>query len=200
MYSDISIVITSVGRPRHPMLRRAIDSAMRQTLEADAIIVSVDTERRGAAQCRQNGLEMVRTPFVAWLDDDDELNPEHLEVLKAEMIRTKADVVYPWFDVIGGSDPFPMHEGKPWNNDEPIQFPITYLARTEGISTAGGWVEVEEGEFHPDGNRAGEDWRLELNLVKIGAKIVHLPQRTWKWHHDTTGGNSSGLPGRINWI
>lgn len=179
------------------MLRRAIDSAMRQTLEADAIIVSVDTERRGAAQCRQNGFEMVRTPFVAWLDDDDELNPEHLEVLKAEMLRTMADVVYPWFDVVGGTDPFPMHEGKPWNNDEPIQFPITYLARTDVIRKAGGWIAVEEGEFHPDGNRAGEDWRLELNLVKIGAKIVHLPQRTWKWFHNS--GNSSGLPGRINW-
>lgn len=202
MPSGITVVVTSVGRPRKVRLAAAIASIQEQTLEPDAIVISIDTARQGAAANRQRGTEMVRTPLVAYLDDDDEFGTEHLAKLKAEMDRTGADLVYPWFDVINGTDPFPMHEGKEWNPESPIQFPITYLARTATILAAGGWGEVPEGPTHEDGNRAGEDWRLELNLIKVGAKIHHLSERTWRWHHWATmagDGNSSGLPSRVNW-
>lgn len=197
MKSEITVVITSVGKPRLGLLGRALASVMTQTLEPDNIIVSIDTERQGAAVTRQRGTDAVCTPLVAYLDDDDEMNPDHLELLKAELLRTGADLVFPWFDVIGGTDPFPMHEGKPWNNEVPTQFPITYLARMAAIRKAGGWATVPEGPAHEDGNRAGEDWRLQLHLIETGAVIVHLPMRTWRWHHDSA--NSSGLPGRIKW-
>lgn len=202
MPSNITVVVTSVGRPRKMRLQAAIASIQEQTLEPDAIVISIDTDRQGAAATRQRGTEQVRTPLVAFLDDDDVLRPEHLAVLKAELDRTGADLVYPWFDVEGGTDPFPMHEGKEWNPQSPIQFPITYLARTQVILDAGGWAPVPEGPQHPDGNRAGEDWRLELSLVAAGARIVHLPVRSWIWNHWVTmagDGNSSGLPSRVNW-
>lgn len=194
-HSGITVVICSVGKPRMELLTRAMRSAQSQTLEPDAIVVSIDTRRQGAAWNRQRGFELVNTELVAFLDDDDELKPEHLQRLHDHLELTGADLVYPWFDVIGGTDPFPMHFGKEFDPVSPRLFPITYLARTDKIRAAGGWAPQG---FTPETmNRSGEDWALELNLIEIGAKIVHLPERTWFWYHNS--GNTSGMAGRVHW-
>lgn len=188
----ISVVIpSSPTMTRTDTLQRALHSVLMQQRRPDFIHVSIDHERRGAAINRQRGLDRVDTELTAFLDDDDEFRPHHLRLLHDFMVETDADLVYPWFEVAGGIDPFPMHEGKPWDNNNPVQFPITYLAKTEALRKAGGFVDVPDGPTHEDGNRAGEDWRLQLRLIETGAKIVHLPIRTWIWHHDS--GNTSGL-------
>jgi hypothetical protein len=130
----------------------------------------------------------VETEFVAFLDDDDELFPRHLELLAAEQARTGADVVYPWFEVVGGTDPFPEMYGKPFDLDRlrtGQYIPITVLARTEAVRAAGG--------FREQMNELGwtqEDWVLWLTMADQGRSFVHLPRRTWSWHHH--GGNTSG--------
>ena len=78
---------------------------------------------------------MVHTPYVAYLDDDDRLKPNHLELLEHELRRTHADLVFPWFDVVGGDDPFPANEGRPFDPDKPVQIPVTFLARTAAVAT-----------------------------------------------------------------
>src|SRR3546814_18596793 len=40
-------------------------------------------------------LEAVRTPWVAFLDDDDQFLPHHLQRLSQALTETQADVVYP---------------------------------------------------------------------------------------------------------
>lgn len=194
---QITVVITTVGAPRAHLLPRAVASVEAQIRPPDRIVISTDTERRGAAHNRQAGTDQVETDLVAYLDDDDEFYPEHLALLEDHLEETGSDLVYPWFDVVGGADPFPMHFGQPWNPDRPVQFPVTYLARVEPIRQAGGWVPIPEGAVHADGNRAGEDWDLQMRLLTAGAKIRHLPLRTWLWHHDS--GNTSGLPGWVQW-
>lgn len=193
--SDITVCITSVGNPRASMLARAFASVVAQTHQPDAIVVAIDTDKEGAAMTRQRATEMVRTTYVAYLDDDDEFKPQHLHELSWHIGNNS--LIYPWFDVIGGQDPFPMHEGQVWQNDMPRQFPVTYLARVDAIRAAGGWCPVPVGPTHADGNPQGEDWDLELRLIATGAEIVHLNQRTWNWYHH--GKNSSGRPDRINW-
>lgn len=194
MSSGISVIIPTVA-PRRKMLAEALASVAAQTMQPDAVIVQEDTEREGAAATRQRAQNQVQTEYTCPLDDDDVLYPQHCEVLLAEAERTGADVVYSWFDCTG-QDPFPQFEGQPWDNASPHLFPVTFLARTEVILVAGGWSNGAK-ELYGHEQVSGEDWRLVLALVANDAKIMHLPERTWRWVHH--GQNSSGLASNIRW-
>jgi glycosyltransferase involved in cell wall biosynthesis len=185
--SAVTVVIPTIPT-RQRMFERALRSVARQTHGPAMTVVEIDLEKSGAAATRQRGLDRVETEFVAFLDDDDELFPRHLELLAAEQARTGADVVYPWFEVVGGTDPFPEMYGKPFDLDRlrtGQYIPITVLARTEAVRAAGG--------FREQMNELGwtqEDWVLWLTMADQGRSFVHLPRRTWSWHHH--GGNTSG--------
>lgn len=191
------MVIPSIP-PRQETLQRALTSVWIQNRPADAVAVTLDNRREGAPINRDRGLAQVQTDLVAFLDDDDEFGPAHLALLVEHLEATGADLVYPWFTVIGGTDPFPMFEGQPWDDDAPHQVPVTFLARTEAVRAAGGFSYGWDGENDPGvdglGNRAGEDYALILRMVEARHKIVHLPVRTWLWFHH--GANTSGLPTR----
>lgn len=191
--SDITIVIPTIP-PREAMLSRALSSVHAQTLQPLFTVIVHDEDRKGAPGNRQHGLDQVETEFVAFLDDDDELYPEHLEILRAEI--GEADLVYPWFDVLGGTDPFPMFEGRPWTCEEPHQVPITFLARTKSVQSAGGFLKDwdEDGSVDKYGNREGEDYRLIQRMCQAGMDIRHINVRTWAWHHHAS--NTSGMPSR----
>lgn len=200
MTFPVSVAVPSIPS-RALLLMRALDSVCAQHLPATAIHVAMDHDRLGAAATRDRALAAVDTEWVAFLDDDDEMYPTHLRALAMHQETTGADLVYPWFDVAGGTDPFPHWRGVPWDGANPHQVPVTFLARTAAIRDAGGFSygwDPSQGEdpgTDPEGNRAGEDWRLMLRLVAAGAVIVHLNQRTWRWHHHDT--NTSGLPSRV---
>lgn len=197
MSSGVSVVVPSIP-PRTHMLQRALASVWAQELAPDAVIVTLDTDRRGAPHNRDAGFAKVDSTYVAFLDDDDEFYPQHLRLLLTVAAQTGADLVYPWFDVLGGTDPFPQFFGQPWDNAEPHQVPVTFLARTDAIRSVGGFsygFDVNaDAATDPLGNRAGEDWELIARLCKADARIVHLPERTWGWHHHAT--NTSGRPSR----
>lgn len=178
---EVTVVIPyHASREANGMLQRAIASVSNQTIHCELVIVK-DVNREGAAVTRQRGLEQVTTPWTAFLDSDDELDSNHIEKLLTCAWETDADYVYPWFRVTGGSDPFPMIFGRPWDNAAPHQTTITVLVRTEIAKQVG---------F----SQSGEDWFFTLGCMNAGAKIVHLPERTWTWYHH--GKNSSGMPGR----
>lgn len=168
-------------RVTNGMLARAVASVTAQTVPVELITVE-DTAGEGAAATRQRGIDQVTTPWVAFLDSDDELDPIHIEHLLACAEQHAADYVYPWFRVAGGSDPFPMFFGKPWDDSAPHSTTVTILVRTE-IAQRIGFRGVY-----------GEDWAFTLRCVADGVKIVHLPERTWTWWHGPQ--NSSGVPGR----
>jgi glycosyltransferase involved in cell wall biosynthesis len=189
---DIAVVIPTIP-PRADLLARALASVDRQTLPPAQVIVECDEDRTGAPATRTRGLSRVTCPYVAFLDDDDELLPAHLAKLAAHLLATDADLVYPWFTVVGGTDPFPHLFGRPFDPHRPCQTTITTLARTSAIRDVGGFVSEDFGT-DDRGNRAGEDFRMIIRLVSRGYRIVHLPERTWLWHHHRA--NTSGQPTR----
>jgi sugar (pentulose or hexulose) kinase len=173
-------------RRANGMLERAARSVRAQTVPVHHVLAE-DIHHMGAAITRTHGLALVETEWTAFLDSDDELDPDHIERLLAHAADTGADYVYPWFRVQGGTDPFPMFYGKPFDPAAPNSTTITILVRTELAKQIGFTRD-------PNVQVGGEDFQFTLACINAGAEIVHLPRRTWTWHHGPQ--NSSGLPDR----
>lgn len=186
---------------REALLRRALDSIAGQTRQPDAVVVYTDFDRCGAGPARDAALSQVSTPYVAPLDDDDELLPQHLERLADVAEVVDADVIYPWMFVepvgadklrCAGPDrrlvsPF----GVPFTDAMRRQLlmgnnflHLTALLRVETIRAVGG--------FRPLGARGSqEDAGLFQALAAADATFVHVAERTWVWHRGSQG--TSGL-------
>lgn len=192
---QITVVTPSIPTRSQPLIR-AMRSAHRQTLPPAALSVACDLEGQGAAATRQRALEAARTEWVAFLDDDDTFGPNHLETLYSHAMNTGADMVYAWFDMLGGNDPFPpTHQTNEFDPASPIETTITTLCRRE-LAMEVGFKPLDRGH---DTN-SGEDYGFVLGLVAAGAKIRNVNAgRTLKdcvhtWFYIVHGGNSSGLP------
>lgn len=194
---DVTVVIPTIP-PRKQLLGRAVRSVLDQTRPAAAMSIATDIYRDGAAVTRQRALAAVKTPLVAFLDDDDEFMPCHLEDLVNHMADTAADYVYSWYQVI--NDPYgqPMtHDPvfpstfftEPWDDNNPRHTTITTLVRTE-LAQEVGFI----GDKTRDTPVSDEDWTFTLGCLAAGAKISHLVKHTWYWHHGT--GNTSGRADR----
>lgn len=176
----VTVLIPTIpGREQD--LQRAVASVRGQNYSGDTQVhVQLDETRMGSATTRNRALEHVTTEWVAFLDDDDELYPDHLKLCLRRATFAKADVVYPGYDTVGGDpvncfglpfDPVLLRQRK--------YIPVTVLARTELVRQVGGFVE------HPDeyGDPC-EDWGLWLRLLDTGAKFSHLRVKTWLWRVD----------------
>jgi hypothetical protein len=168
--------------------------------------VQEDHNRQGAAVTRHMGLSQVATEWVAFLDDDDLMDGEHLNELLRNAIFHNADYVWSRFRIglpDGSTRPGPEPLGRgtfeQWNDEQPAQTTVTTLVRTELALDVGGFLQQRnEGADRIadtiDGQRAGEDWLFTLACRRAGAVFRHVPQVTWTWNHH--GANTSGLPDR----
>ena len=172
-------VVVPTIHGREQQLRRAIDSVWAQTMPA-ALQVILDENREGAAATRNRALEHVTTEWVAFLDDDDILLPNHLRACSRYARLTGVDVVYPGYE-IDVDDPIGCF-GLDFDAELLRRrnfIPVTTLCRTEAVRAVGGFQE------HPDENGDPcEDWGLWLAMVEAGYRFAHLPQRTWVWHYN----------------
>lgn len=189
MDRDVTVAITGIPPRIGATLDRAIASAWYQIHKPETVIVNIDWSKSGAGANRNRGLTQAQTTWIAFLDDDDEFLPDHLQRCLDEAEASSADVVVPWFRVAGGMDPFPRNRaiGVPPEGGMPA-FPVTVLARTaiakrarftEGLTTLVG---------------GGEEYHYFTQLRDRGAKFSMIPDETWIYHHDSR--NTSGLPGK----
>jgi len=80
----ITVIVPTIPT-RGELLNRALETVAAQTLQPAGVIVEMDQKREGAATVRNRALDRVSTEFVAFLDDDDELLPNHLKLLARYM-------------------------------------------------------------------------------------------------------------------
>lgn len=196
---DITVAIPAhAARVEKGMLDRAVKSVENQIHPAADISIAIDENGDGAAVTRQRALDAVKTEWVAFLDSDDWFYPEHLKVLAAGARIFNASYVFSYYMVhFPDGKPWPAndplgHFGKSFNPQAPHQTTITTLVRTELAKKIGFQDPPEGAEI--GGHRGGEDWFFTVGCAQAGAKMVHIPRRTWAWVHH--GANSSGIPGR----
>lgn len=193
--SDLTVVVTTIPT-REDRLEVALRSVADQSLLPARVVVQCDEKRLGAPANRDLGLSRVDTKYVAFLDDDDYFYANHLQLLYSTAVSEQADLVYSWFDVIGGTDPFPQNFGKPWDPCKPVQTTVTTLGRTLSYLAAGGYASMEgfSSASLAQGNTAGEDYRLVWRMNREGMKIIHVPEKSWAYVHHSK--NTSGRADR----
>lgn len=192
----ITVVIPHIPT-RSFELTRAVASVEAQTLMPDSYVIAVDNGREGAAATRNRALYQVSTRWVAFLDDDDEFLPNHLEMLLQAALHSGASVVYSGCRVYDGQNALiPLREewgrfGCPFDGEllkRKAYLPVTSLVHAN---------LAKQALFGPpahDPTSDYDDWGFYLRMLALGAGFLHVPEVTWIWHHH--GGNTSGRADR----
>lgn len=193
---DVTVVIPHIPT-RGAELQRALASVTAQTHQPRSVVIAADTRRDGSAATRNRALCCVTTPWVAFLDDDDEFMPRHLETLVAAALLTEADVIYTGCLPVG-PDGREIARRPEWGRfehefdakllREVSYLPVTCLARTDLAIIA----QFGPPAAHPTSNY--DDWGLYLRMLDAGGIFLHVPKVTWIWHHH--GMNTSGRSDR----
>lgn len=205
MNKTVAVCIPSIP-VRKVQLARALSSVINQTHPIDEISVSIDNRRSGAAANRNRAWQNTSSEWIAFLDDDDELDPEHVAVLMAHAEQTGADLVFPWHRILRYGQPIgdalPQRGIKDEDIPEALRLsnfiPINVLVRRSLLEEVGGFPIPGSAEWPP---KDCEDWGCWLRILDAGGVISHIDKVTWTWHHWGWGrpgeaGNTSGQADR----
>lgn len=200
---EVTLITPSLtGRER--MLAETARSVEAQTVPCEHLWM-VDGDRLGPAPIRNKMLAEVDTELVGFVDDDDVLEPQHVELCVAALRESGACVAYPWFRFNHPRAWWPLGEflqiqrpdgskvhafGQAFDPaalEHNSYIPVTVIARTECLRKVGGFPIPESAEWPHD---TAEEWGLWRRLVADGHTFVHLPAITWEYR--VHGGNTSG--------
>lgn len=195
---------------RERSLRRAVASIEIQTRLPEQLVVIRDEAGVGAAPTRNEAWQRAEHEWVAFLDDDDQFRPNHIEALLNCAEQTGADLVYPWFNILDNAgndmterDPLRLVVdgkmtspfGQPFGDAHRHELlhrnnfiPVTVLVRRALLEEVGGFPRPNTPEWPEN---CCEDWGLWRRLLAVGATFAHHPERTWFWYWH--GLNTSGL-------
>jgi glycosyltransferase involved in cell wall biosynthesis len=187
-------VLTSSLPERHEMLAEAMTSISAQTLAPVAHLIGVDHARTGHVPVLNRLVSAAASDWVARLDDDDLLDPNHLEVLAES--AGKGDVIYSWCRIQGRAGitgerlPIPDLQQLHWDPNQHFDadlmrernfIPATGpLIRRSLVEQLGGWRDDRPGGMWED----GDFW---VRALDAGAHFHCVPQITWTYRFH--GGN-----------
>lgn len=176
------------------MLERAVASVVAQTVPA-AVLIEPDTGRTGSAATRNRALARVVTDAVLFLDDDDVLMPNAVQVLTEAQQETGADVV-------SGAAWIPQRPG----HREPVATPppgwiapetvtarsvlhVSSLVRTSLARQARGFQFRQD----PGTGMMLDDYGWYCALAEAGATFWRVPETVliWNVHGKNTSGSAA---------
>ena len=176
----VSVIVRSLGRPE---LSRALASVERQThrplevvlVDAGATGVSADgrtalpalTVNRGERLQRpaaaNAGLEAAHGEWLMFLDEDDEIEPTHVEELLACAQASGAQVAYSQTRLIDGEGRLQRLLGGPWRRELYLQ--SNYIAIHAALFSR---RFVDAGHRFDPSYEVFEDWDFWLQLAQHG--------------------------------
>jgi glycosyltransferase involved in cell wall biosynthesis len=180
-WRDWVAVVANDGSTDTPELKRVLEPYLRQGpdgLPARVLYIEFST-RGGAAAARNAGMAANRSPFVAFLDADDQWHPTMLEVhLDLLAKHHDMDLVYADGYLFGhGITGSPRYSDWSPSIGE-VTFESLILGRcnvlTSGVVARRAAIESVSG-FDPSLRRA-HDYDLWLRMVRRGCRISHSDQ------------------------
>lgn len=177
---DVTVITPTISE-RHLLLQQCIDSVRNQIEPVKDHLWMIDSEAYGPSYVRNELVKEARTQWVAFLDDDDLLYPNHF--LLHAPYQNNADVIFSWGDQLfedgrrvllpSRYDPDTILSG---NNT----IPVTATVRKSVFEAVGGFSLSER----------LEDWALWRDLIGIGARFQCIQQVTWDYRIFPNGRNS----------
>mgnify|MGYP001615377579 CR=1 FL=1 len=174
-------VVTPSLPGRGDMLREAIDSVNGQLIMPAAHLIGIDHERAGTARAKPRLSSAATTEWVATLEDDDLLDPNHLTMLRGA--TENADIVYSWCRVTGREGWNPNRLFDPQSLLEGNYIPSTALIRRDLILDLNGWKDSR------DVPHGWDDWDFWKRALDLGARFRCVPEVTWTYRF--WGGNKT---------
>lgn len=123
---------------------------------------------KGPAEARNVGLSRVRTPYVIFLDADDYLAPNALEVMLLTAVDRRNPNEYIYSDWVRQEDN-KVHQASDFNARHMVTnliHSVTAMYPTGAVLAIGGFDEALD---------AWEDWDFVLRLIEFGLCGVHVP-------------------------
>jgi glycosyltransferase involved in cell wall biosynthesis len=177
--ADTVTVITASLPSRRDFLAEAVESVRAQTVSPAAHLIGIDYQRHGGPATLTQLARAVRTPWLAILDDDDLLDPIHLQTLLDHAVD--AEIVYSWCRVVGRGDWNPNREFSAEALREGNFIPITTMIKSTLVETIGGWRD--------DTDNGWWDWDFWKRALEADARFICVPVVTWTYRFH--GGNVS---------
>jgi Glycosyl transferase family 2 len=173
-------VITPTISTRTELLAEAAASVAQQTVPCTHHIY-MDHDHIGPALIRNMIMERLSCEYVAFLDDDDLLDPDHLETLIEALEDEHADLAFSWYRKVGST---PETERIDEWDDYAYGvmlggrnlIPVTVVARREAVLACGG--------FQAD---RYEDYSLWMRMLAKRLTFAVVPRETWTYR--MLGGN-----------
>ncbi len=174
-------VITPTIPERAHLLAEARESVARQTFLDVGHLVGLDERHIGQGAVRNGLVRESRAEWLVFLDDDDLLDPQFIELHLERALETGADMVHAPCRYPPKSWPRPAIAA--FNLErlrrEGNYIPITALVRRSMFDRAGGFRE----------DTLCEDYWLWLAMNEAGAKFAYIPRVCWTYR----------LHGRSTW-
>ncbi len=170
----VSVITPSLpGRTRE--LAECMQSVAAQTVPV-VHLIRPDIDRVGPAVIRTELLDEAVTSLVAFCDDDDLLDPDHVETLTTALEAMSADLAWSWHRTEGkraAQTPRPRSqaEAERYLAGGRNVIPVTVVARREAI--------LEAGAFQPMDRF--EDYALWLRMLELGHRFAYVKRETWTY-------------------
>lgn len=139
-------------------------------------LVAVDWNREGPAAVRNRLAELVETPWLLFLDDDDLLYPNYADVVAPHF--DSSDMVYTGWDLEGAEDPQPIALDPfllSWRNT----IPVTACVRTDVFRAVGGFPADHVLEDHALWRAILLAWDGERRRCRY--RITYEPAVAWRY-------------------
>lgn len=178
-------IITPSLPERAELLVECRESVRAQTIHC-AHHIWLDAHRYGPALVRNTIMATLTCEHVGFVDDDDLLDPDHVETLIAALQADNADLAFSWYRAEGAPETPRVEAFDDWAYGYMLGgrnlIPVTVMARREAVLDAGG--------FWPDDRY--EDYALWMRMLTNGCTFTVVPRETWTYRF--LGDNRTNLP------